>query len=131
MRARLFQGGRRITPEETALAYAGAAVSLNVHSGPGPGYNPGSLFVNPRTFEIAACGGFQIVDRRPLLSGLFDETELSVSEGPETLAEEALRFLGDPEERRERGRRARERVLSSHLYAHRLASILETAMERD
>ncbi|MDR2340145.1 MAG: glycosyltransferase [Deltaproteobacteria bacterium] len=126
----LFEGGRRLTPEETALVYAGRGVQLNIHSGRGEGYNPGSWFVNPRTFEIAAAGGFQIVDRRPLLQGLFGEGELAVSDSPEGLPALIERFLGDPGEAGARGAKARQRVLEAHTYEHRLETILSLAFPK-
>jgi hypothetical protein len=51
--------------EETALIYNAASGEshlplLGLQRRPGPG---GGTFVNPRTFEIAACGGFQLTDR--------------------------------------------------------------------
>jgi spore maturation protein CgeB len=127
LESRLFEGGRRVTAEETALIYAGAEAQLNIHSGGGSGYSPRSAFVNPRAFEIAASGAFQITDSRPLLSGLFTERELAVSSEPDDLPELVLKFLENPEERRARGAAARERVLKAHLYRHRLEKILELA----
>jgi spore maturation protein CgeB len=127
----LFEGGRRISPGETALVYAGSVVQLNIHSGHGEGFNPGSFFVNPRTFEIAAAGGFQIVDFRPLLQGLFDETELTVSNSPDSLPALIEHYLENPEEAQEKGLAARRKVLARHLYTHRLQKIIELAFPRE
>ncbi|MDR2406324.1 MAG: glycosyltransferase [Deltaproteobacteria bacterium] len=121
----LFQGGRRVSTLETASIYSGSLISLNIHSGPGPSYNPDSYFVNPRTFEIAASGGFQIIDQRPLLPGLFESGEMAVSQEPESLPEQIEHYLKNPDEAYAMGQRARERVISSHTFTHRLKSVLK------
>jgi spore maturation protein CgeB len=48
--------------------YASARICLNQHRA-----HPKARSVNPRAVEIPACGGFQISDRRPELTGLFGE----------------------------------------------------------
>ncbi|MDR2350469.1 MAG: glycosyltransferase [Deltaproteobacteria bacterium] len=126
----LFDGGRRITTAETALIYAGTSVNLNIHSGDGPGFSPESFFVNPRTFEIAASGAFQIVDERPLLGDLFAEDELAVARDPSELPDLIDRGLRNPDLATETGRKARLRVLEEHLYAHRLKTVLKLAFPR-
>jgi spore maturation protein CgeB len=127
VRKRLFEGGRRVSAEETALIYAGAWVNLNIHSGGGPGFSPESYFVNPRTFEIAASGGFQITDQRPLLGALFSCDELAVARSPEELPDLIGYWLENKELREEAGIRARKRAKAEHLYTHRLEMILRLA----
>ncbi|MDR3154971.1 MAG: glycosyltransferase [Deltaproteobacteria bacterium] len=131
LKERLFAGGRRISAEETALVYAGSGVNLNVHSGSGAGFDPASAFVNPRTFEIAAAGGFQLSDPRPLMEGLFAPEEVACAPSPEAFPDLVLDWLERPLERAEAGRRARERVLGSHLYRHRLKTVLRLAFGED
>ncbi|MDR0880997.1 MAG: glycosyltransferase [Candidatus Adiutrix sp.] len=125
--AHLFEGGRRVEQPECALIYAGARVQLNIHSSgrAEPGFNPESRLVNPRTFEIAAAGGFQIVDFRPLLPPLFRTwEELAVAGSPEELPDLIERYLARPEEARAIGQAARARVLAEHTYSHRLRQLL-------
>jgi spore maturation protein CgeB len=124
LRARLHEGGRRVSTEECALIYRSSDVNLNIHSGDGPGFDPAGAFVNPRTFEIAAAAGFQIVDHRPLMAGLFAGGELEIVASPGDLLEAVERALGDPDRRLAMAEAARSRVLSAHLYRHRLAAIL-------
>jgi spore maturation protein CgeB len=121
----LFEGGRRVSAEECALIYRSTEVSLNIHSGPGPGFDPEGLFVNPRTFEVAAAGGFQIVDSRPLLPGLFPEGQLTTIGDPSELSEAVFAALKDPERRRAQAQAARKTTLSKHLYRHRLEAVLK------
>ncbi|MDR1296346.1 MAG: glycosyltransferase [Deltaproteobacteria bacterium] len=125
----LFEGGRRLDTRECALAYAGSQVSLNIHSGDGDGFDAGSAFVNPRTFELAASGTLQIVDRRPLLDGLFGSDELVVADNPGDLPGLIKQCLADPKKGRDMAARARERVLGEHLYTRRLETVLKLAGE--
>ncbi|MBK6766380.1 MAG: DUF3880 domain-containing protein [bacterium] len=66
---RLQEQGRRVSPEETALIYNATDVNLNIHSGVSDRVFEAGDFVNPRTFEIAACRAFQIVNRQAPLAG--------------------------------------------------------------
>ncbi|MBU1938058.1 glycosyltransferase, partial [bacterium] len=71
--ARVQQDARRIEPEEIVKIFSASIINLNLHSSPThPGVDPFGEFVNPRTFEIAACGAFQLVDERKYLGELFN-----------------------------------------------------------
>src|SRR5690606_1768021 len=55
--------GERFTPEMFAKIVAGSKINLNLHSSAAhEGIDPGCDAINPRVFEIAACGGFQLCD---------------------------------------------------------------------
>ncbi|MDR1546242.1 MAG: glycosyltransferase [Deltaproteobacteria bacterium] len=127
LRPHLFEDGRRVTAEECALIYAGAQVSLNIHSGDAAGFDRGGAFVNPRTFEAAAAGSPQVVDRRELLADAFDDDEISAVDEPAELLTAVERLLDDPPKARRQAQAARARVLKEHLYAHRLAFIMRHA----
>ena len=134
LKAHLFEGGRRVSQPECALIFAGGRVNLNIHSGPAsrPEFWPDGGFVNPRTFEIAAAGGLQIVDPRPLMPSLFEAgRELAVAEGPEALPDLIDHYLAHPEEAQTIGRAARARVLAEHSYSHRLNQLLAHLGWRD
>ena len=123
----LFENGRRVTVEECAEIYRSGTVNLNIHSSftDEPIFNTQSCFVNPRTFEIAAAGGFQIVDQRPLLPPLFQAgDELAVANDYEHLTELLDYYLNHREEAALTGRAARRRVLAEHTYAHRFSQML-------
>jgi spore maturation protein CgeB len=126
------EGGRRISTEDTAKIYTAAKVNLNLHSSTHhAGLNPDGDFVNPRTFEIAACGGFQIVDWRSELEGLFDvPQELAVVRRAEDIPQQVKFYLEHEDVRQAMAERARQRVLSEHTYVHRLASALNLLEQR-
>lgn len=121
---RLFEGGRRVTTKECAAIYRSSDVNLNIHSGTGEGLDPEGAFVNPRTFEVAAAGGFQIIDSRELLPPLFGDGELTVISDPEELPDAVANALKNPDLRRAQAEAARKTVLSKHLYRHRLSAVL-------
>ena len=121
----IFEGGRRISPQECALIYAGSLVNLNLHSSlrDEAAFDDSSRFVNPRAFEIAAAGGLQIIDPRPLLP-FTPGREVVVARAPEDLSDLIDHYLARPEEAAAFGRAARARVLAEHTYGHRLKEIL-------
>lgn len=119
------RGGARIDTETTVKIFNASAVNLNLHSSTTcDGVVPDGDFVNPRTFELAACGAFQLVDRRALLPELFDEGELETFGCLDEAREKISRFLADPEERRQVAGRGMARVLAEHTYEHRMAELV-------
>ena len=126
------EGGRRVTTEETAQIYNATKINLNLHSSPNhEDVNPHGDFVNPRTFEIAACGAFQLTDYRSELPELFQpETEIAVFRKAEELPLLIEHYLLHDEERQAFAARARDRVLREHTYVHRMESALRFCEER-
>ncbi len=57
--------GARVSTEDAVKVFNASAINLNLHSSVSADeLVPAGDFVNPRTFELAACGAFQLVDRR-------------------------------------------------------------------
>jgi hypothetical protein len=57
--------GRRFTLDQMVRVFAGSRINLNLHSAEHvAGFDPQPDYLNPRTFELAACEAFQLVDRR-------------------------------------------------------------------
>lgn len=82
--------------------------------------------VNQRVFDVPACGGFVLTDRRAQLDRLFEPgREVVVYDEPGEIAELAARCLKDDALRRRISAAARERILAQHTYGHRLAELLE------
>lgn len=122
------EGGRRLTPEEYVKIFNATDININLHSSSErDGVDPSGDFVNPRTFELAACGAFQLVDERSHLPELFiPGKEVITFRSTEDLKEKIKYFLEHPEERREIAARARERVLKDHTYDKRIKEMLST-----
>lgn len=123
--------GQRIGEEESVKIYNASRINLNLHSS----LKTETLvshgdFVNPRTFELASMGAFQLVDRRRLLPELFAEDELACFDSEAELYEKIDYFLSHPDERARFCRRARERVLAEHTYAQRMRRLLDYVAEQ-
>ncbi len=128
---RVRLSGRRVTTEEAVKIFNAATVNLNLHSSvSAASLVSGGDFVNPRTFELAMCGAFQLVDRRELLPELFSEDELVQFGDMAELREKLAFFLAHPEERAAHAARARERALRDHTYAARMERLLDFVAER-
>lgn len=123
--------GQRISTEDAVRIFNAAAVNLNLHSSvKASELVPHGDFVNPRTFEIAACGAFQLVDSRTLMPELFGEDDLATFSSLPELEEKIVYFAGKPEERKAFADRARARVLADHTYAARMRALLSFAESR-
>ncbi len=122
--------GRRVSTEETVQIFNASHINLNVHSSTyHEAIDPHGDFVNPRAFEIAACGGFQLVDRRNLLPEVFSEQEIVVFEGLKDAREKIRHFLDREQDRREFAEKGRRRVLMEHTYSLRMKELLGTLYE--
>ena len=124
----LQRDGARIDTDEVVRIFNATAINLNLHSSVRPGVLVGDGdFVNPRTFELAACGAFQLTDRRGLMPELFAEGELGLFSDMSEFLRAIEHYRAHPEERAEIAARGRRRVLAEHTYAHRMRTLLEHA----
>jgi len=120
----LQRNGARIDTDTCQKVFNASAVNLNLHSWAGTGLDPEGDFVNPRTFELAACGAFQLTDRRSLLPDVLTADEVATVSSPDELPAEITRWLREPEQRVAMAAQARQRVLAEHTYAHRMRDLL-------
>ncbi len=123
-------GGARVSSEDCVRIYNATTVNINLHSSiQARELVTGGDFVNPRTFEVAASGAFQLVDRRGLMGELFvtdgPEAELAVFDRMEELAPLVERYLASPEERIAIAKRGQARVLADHTYSARMRDLLD------
>jgi spore maturation protein CgeB len=125
--------GARVPTEDTVRVFNASAVNLNLHSSTWvDGVDPRGDFVNPRTFELAACGAFQLVDERTLLPPLLAPgTEVATFSGAAGLPDLVRHYLDRPDEREALAAAGRARVLAEHTYRHRMARLLEAVCARD
>lgn len=120
----LQRGGARIDTDTAVKIFNATSVNVNVHSFIGEGLDPQGDGVNPRTFELASCGAFQVIDNRTLLPELFDESMLGVFFRQEDLVPTVRKFYREPELRSSMAEQARKRVLAAHTYEHRMKTLL-------
>lgn len=126
----LQRNGARIGVEEYVKIFNASMVNLNLHSSMDPKEMGKGDFVNPRTFEIASCRAFQIVDFRTLLKELFKEgEEIVVCSTIDEMKQLIRRALKEPRWRQEMADRAYRRVLKEHTYLHRMVELTRTIEE--
>jgi spore maturation protein CgeB len=129
----LQRDSARISTEDAVRIFNASKVNLNLHSSTyHDDVDPRGDFVNPRTFELAGCGAFQLVDHRQLLPDLLvPGREVVVSRSAAEMREQAAHFLARPEERRAITERARARALAEHTYAHRMQTLIGAVVAQD
>jgi spore maturation protein CgeB len=121
---------RYISSREIVEFYNACDIVLNLHSSPVASNGIGHVdFINPRTFEVPACGAFQLVDRVPELEKFFVlEEELVTFSTEEELMDKARFYMERPSLRASLAARARQRVLSQHTYYHRMEHLLDICL---
>lgn len=121
-----YQGAlKSLTRSERKALYRDAAVIVNLHSTDiGNGDS-----VNLETFAIASCGGFQLVDKRTLMEGMFSYDELVMFESAEELSDLISEFIDDRNARLEIARNAQQLVLAKHTYKQRMERLIQAINE--
>jgi len=119
-------GGKRFTEEEAVKIYNYSKININLHSSMWHwDINPNGDFLNPRVYEILACGGFQLVDRRRYMEGLFEDgKDLVVFETVDDLRKKIKYYLANEEERSAIAAHGRETVLKNHTYERRIREMM-------
>ena len=122
----------RFDSEAFCRIVAGSKININLHSSAThSGVDPRCDAINPRVFEIAACGGFQLCDPCKGLETLVDfEREVPVYRDLAELRSRIDYYLARPDERAAFAARARSRVLGEHTYVHRARQMLDFILER-
>jgi len=124
--------GAPFSTEEMVKIINASKISLNLHSSAQhEATDPEGDFVNPRLFEVASCGGFQLVDEREELHSFFEpESEIVTFRNLAELREKIDYYLAHEEERAAIAERAQARALREHTYRHRMAEMLDFIVER-
>lgn len=82
--------------------------------------------LNQRVFDVPACGAFLLSDDQGQLPGLFEPgREVTVYQDPAEAVSLSDWYEAHDGQRQEIAAAARKRVLSQHLYRHRLREMLE------
>lgn len=126
------RGGEWIDTEESVKIFNASEININLHSSTyHEGVNPYGDFVNPRTFEIAACGTFQLVDYRSELIEFFNiDEEIICFKDLNDARKKISYYLENHEEMDEIAKRGLARVLKEHTYEHRMEKMFEFIYER-
>lgn len=122
-----------IFPEEAAKYYNGAKINLNLHrAGTDDRFTHGNpkniqpVGISERTFCVAGCGGFQLIDNyRSNLSEQFEiGKEIAVFDSNDDFKKKIEYYLAHEEERKKIAEAGMKRVLADHTYEKRLKKIL-------
>jgi spore maturation protein CgeB len=107
--------------EQIPRLYSSAKICVNQYRG--AGYS-----LNPRAYEIPACGGFQLSDHRPELSEVFGDA-VPTYDGAREL-EEAIRFFLADEGSRLRLAQEQRRLVEPHSFDERARQVV-AAVEKE
>ncbi len=127
----VVEGEKGFDTEEYMKIIAGSKINLNLHSSViHEGIDPEADAINPRVFEIASAGGFQLCDPCKGLENLFDtREEIPTYTDLKTLREKIDYYLVHEEDRKAIAKKARERALKEHTYEHRAQEMLDYITE--
>jgi spore maturation protein CgeB len=116
--------GRYVYGDDKVRAALGAKICLNtLHYAEVNG-------LNCRAFELAGCGGFQMVTRVPALSEHFEpDVEVVTFSSVDELIEKTRYYLCNPDLAAAIAERGRLRAHRDHTYEHRLTEILRIALQ--
>lgn len=120
---------KKIPPDEVARYYNGAKIVLNIHrTSDDLGRNPRKLPArtpNNRTFDIAACGSFQLATKRADLGRFYQMNKEMVDYlGIEDLKRKMIYYLQHEHQRKAIARGAYRRTLKEHTYVARMRKLV-------
>jgi spore maturation protein CgeB len=118
-----------IDPEQAVNYYNNAKIVLNLHRSienePNNSKRIAALSINPRTFEICACGALQLTDIRHDLNQFYTAGEEIVTYGSSgELMEKAKFYLKHEAARRAIAQKALLRTVRDHTYYNRVSHLL-------
>jgi spore maturation protein CgeB len=115
--------GGEVLMDEKAKAMQAARICLNtLHYAEVNG-------LNCRAFEIAGCGGFQLITAVPALSEHFQPgVEVASFDSVDNLVEQVRHYLRNPEAAASMAARGQARAHAEHTYEHRLQEIFRICL---
>jgi len=123
----LQKNGERVSIEESVKIFNSSKININIHSSMNDKiFDINDDFINPRTFEIAACGGFQLVDRRKPILKLFEEDkEIVTFSSVDEMRDKIKFYLKNDSLRNQIAENGRKKVLNFHTYEKRLEEMIQ------
>jgi len=117
---------------ESALYYNGAKIVINLHRAPGISPENRNAIdwpaesINPRTFDMSACGTLQLTDERSELRELYNVgSELDVYRDAKDLLDKIDYYLSHDDERLRIAARGYRRTRAQHTFDSRITKMLE------
>lgn len=127
-----------ISAEETAKYFCGAKIVINLHRS----HDDQTLFsknsrnleaysLNPRTFEISACGSFQLTDVREDLESLYTPgRDIETFSSTQEFVGKINYYLRNERKRREIALQGLKTALQEHTYHYRLMKLLNIVFNK-
>ncbi len=106
-----------ISPEKANELYARSKICINIHS------SQTRKGANPRTFEILAAGGFEIVDSNSYIKEQL-ENGVVFFDSEEDLLDKIDYYLKHEEERADIAKRGYNIVREKHMFSHRIDELV-------
>lgn len=122
---KVIHRSRWLHPRDVAHCYHRAKVVLNTFRP----YEKGGreIFaksVNNRSFEIAACAGFQLSEHRPGIARFFSKQEIETFTDTKNCIQAVRFYLENKKKRDEKRKKAAEEVRRAHTFFHRASHIV-------
>ena len=126
--SKVKEEGNRLSTNEMFDIYRKSKIVINIHSSVNYASSMPKVdcdYLNPRTFELAAMGVFQLIDHRELIGDFFEiGKEIITFKDEKEFLEKSEYYLKNDLERNEIALNAKMRVLSDHSYEKRLTKML-------
>lgn len=119
-----------VEPSVVASFYNGAKIVLNTHRPFNLRQNQNKMgiigkSINNRTFDVAACGSFQLIEfKEDLPTHFLDDDEIVSFSNNQELVQKLDYYMKYEEERQRIADNARKRVLKEHTFENRLEKML-------
>ncbi|MDL2207997.1 glycosyltransferase [Parabacteroides sp. OttesenSCG-928-O15] len=113
---RAIYKNKNIPPEEVNGLYNRAKICLNIH------HEQSTNGANPKVFEIAGAGAFQLVDWNPYIASLFPEEMVTTFQTKQELILTIEKYLA--EKKSIQRHQDYEEVMKYHTFKERIASAL-------
>ena len=122
-----------VSYNELPAVFSGSRINLNFSSEiDARAFDQPKDFVNPRAFEICACGGFQLCESlSPVQQCFTPGEELETFAGPDEARDKIRYYLGHESDRQRIAAAGRRRALAEHTYDRRLEQALDRAARND
>ncbi|PES74470.1 protein CgeB [Bacillus cereus] len=120
-----------IEPQKVSYYYNGAKIVLNPHRIHSFWLNRNthgviSESINNRTFDIASCGAFQLIEEKHDLRSFFTEEEMISYLDYEDCLHKLGIYMDDEELRETISQKARKIVIEQHTFDHRVRNMIKT-----
>ncbi len=119
-----------VEPQEISYYYNGASIVLNPHRSHNFLHNQNtsgiiSESINNRTFDIVACGAFQLIEEKPNLRSFFTEEEMVSYRDYEDCLRKVIAYMNDEEQRQIIAKKAQKIVIEQHTFYQRIKEMID------